>query len=86
MRTAEDDLKRLKERELTAKNVKEREPSSREKLEAAKKAAEKHLSSVVTLTGDQTSGSGTLVSADNKIWIYFPASFLGGNSQLEITT
>lgn len=84
--SAERDLERLKERELAAKKVKEREPTSMEKREAAKEAATEHLNSVVSITGDQTSGSGTLVSADDKLWIYFPASYMVENSRLEITT
>ncbi|MGB6220396.1 hypothetical protein [Haloferula sp.] len=84
--SAESELERLKAREFAAKNVKEREPTSREKLEAAKKTAAEQLTSVVTISGDQTSGSGTLVAADDKVWIYFPASFVGGNSRFEIVT
>jgi len=84
--SAERELERIKARELAAREVKQREPTTMEKREAAKKAVAEHLNSVVSISGDQTSGSGTLVSADEKLWIYFPASYMIENSRLEITT
>jgi hypothetical protein len=84
--SAERELERIKARELAAREVKEREPTTMEKREAAKKAAAEHLNSVVSISGDQTSGSGTLVTADEKLWAYFPASYMVENSRLEITT
>lgn len=84
-KTAEREVERLKEREQMARETKQRAPSSREKLEAAKTAAAELLNAVVTIKGDQSSGSGTLVQADDKSWIYLPASFLGANTKLEVT-
>ncbi|MEM1083533.1 MAG: hypothetical protein AAGI48_05385 [Verrucomicrobiota bacterium] len=84
--SAERDLERLRARAEREKEVKQRAPSAREKLAAAKEVAAGHLEAIVTVTGDVTKGSGTLVKADEKVWIYLPASTVAGNTRLEITT
>ena len=75
-----EDLRRREEREAAAKA-----PSTREMRAEMKNKIGEHLDAMVEIKGDQTSGSGFVVEADGKTWIYCAASTLSGNSKLEIT-
>jgi len=86
LNTATRELERYREMERRAAEEKKQEPSRAEKLAQAKKLAQEQLSATVTVTGDKTTGTGLLVEADGKTWLYVPASVLSGNSKLEITT
>jgi hypothetical protein len=88
LKDAQRDIERFAKREALAKERDERErarePSRAEKLAVAKTEAGKHLGALVTVKGDVTSGSGFLVSADEKTWVYMAAGVMAGNTKLEV--
>lgn len=77
-------IERFERREEAAKVAEQRPPSRREKLAAGKGAAAAHVAALVTIEGEEASGNGFLVSAEDKVWLYFSPKVLEGSSKLEV--
>ena len=85
---AERELRRFRAREEREKEraaAKRKEPSRLEKRKIAKEQASEKLGTLVDIKGDRSKGSGFLVEDDGKVWVYFAARILAGNSKLEVT-
>lgn len=85
--TAKRDLERMQERQKREEEraaVAATRPASKETREKIKSEVETKLGVMAEIKGDQSSGPGFVVEADEKVWVYFAASTLAGNSKLEI--
>lgn len=85
LRALEREIAIYQKREEAALAAEEAKPDAKEALAAAKEKAEQHQQALVSIQGDKNSGSGVIVAANDKNWIYLSPATLSGNSRLEIT-